>query len=178
MGRSPFWPASAFILLLICFLGAAWITACGGKDDADAIRELIAKGAELAEKKRVGELMDMAAPEFIAMPGGYDNRTARGVLFGAFMHYGKFKLHYPKPAVQMAGDGKSAGATVHFLIVRQDQSIPGLKELYDDPRRWLDKVGEKADLYQLEMTVVKEDGDWVVTQAILQSFKGPFRLRP
>lgn len=161
----------------VVFLGvlAFWfffLSACSQKDDAEAIRQLIQKGAEYAEQKKVGKLMAMTADGFSADPGGNDPRAVKGILLRAFMHYGQFKLHFPKPTVEMADDGLSAAATLHFLIVRQNQTLPGLKELYDDPRKWLETVGEKADLYQLEMSWVKAGGDWLVGNAKMAGFKG------
>lgn len=162
---------TAGYVIALC-LGAILFSACSAKDDTEAIRRLIVKGAGLAEKKQLGDLMDLTTPAFVALPGNYDAPTAKAILFGAFLHYGKFKIHFPKPAVEMASDGNSADATVHFLIVRQNQSIPGLKELYDDPRKWMEKVGEKADLYQLKLAMVKDGGDWLVSKAELEGFKG------
>ena len=154
---------------MLVFIGFS-LLACEGKDDAQAIRELIRKGASLAEAKELGDLMELTAVGFAAHPGGHDRRETKGVLFGAFMHYGKFKILYPRPPVNIASDGHRALATIHFLIVRQDQEIPGLKDLYDNPRQWIEKAGEKADLYQLKLALVKEDGDWIVGQAELEGF--------
>ena len=160
------------VILLLLASMFIFLSACSGKDDAEVIRQRIQKGAEFAEQKKIGDLMEMTARGFTADPGGNDPRAVKGVLLRAFMHYGQFKLHFPQPAVEMADDGLSAAATLHFLIVRQNQVIPGLKDLYDDPRKWLETVGEKADLYQLEMSWVKEDGDWLVVNAVLSGFKG------
>jgi hypothetical protein len=44
--------------------------------------------------------------------------------------------------------------------------------LYDNPRKWIEKAGEKADLYQLELVLKKEKGDWLVSEAALEGFKG------
>ena len=162
---------TAVFLLLALGLGVL-LSACGDKDDTKAIYEMIQNGTSLAEEKQVGDLMDLTVPEFVAQPGGRDRRQAKGVLFAAFMRYGNFKIHYPRPQVDILSDGDSANATVHFLIVRQDQSIPGLKELYDDPRKWIDTASEKADLYQLKLALVKKGGDWLVGKAELEGFKG------
>jgi hypothetical protein len=168
--NKPFLRAAAAILL--CAGLCVSICSCSGKDDTQAIYELIQKGTRLAEEKQVGDLMDLTVPEFVAQPGSHDRQEAKGVLFAAFMHYGKFKIHYPRPEVELRPDSGGARATIHFLIVRQDQSIPGLKELYDNPRKWIEKAGEKADLYQLELVLKKEKGDWLVESAEVAGFTG------
>ncbi len=159
-------------VMLLMFVFGASLTACSSKDDTEAIHELIQKGTALAEEKQIGDLMDFALPGFISRPGGNDRRATKRVLFAAFRHYGDFKIHYPSPQVEVIDAGASASATIHFLIVRQDQSIPGLKELVDDPRKWIETAGEKADLYQLKLALKKDGGDWLVAEASLEGFKG------
>ena len=148
------------------------VFACTGKDDAATVRQLIEKSVRSAEEKHIGDLMDLADENFVAMPGHYDAGTVRTILFSAFRHYGKFKIYYPEPTVEILSDGGSAAVTLYFVIVRQNQVIPGLKEFYDDPRRWLERVGEKADLYQLELRLSKKDERWKVQWAQLEGFKG------
>lgn len=158
------------IVLAICL--GVHLSACGGKDDTEAIYELIQKGTDLSEEKQVGDLMDLTLPDFVAQPGGRDRREAKRILFAAFRHYGDFKIRYPRPQVEILSDGDGARVTVHFLIVRQDQSIPGLKELYDDPRKWIETASRKADLYQLTLALEMDGGDWLVSEALLEGFKG------
>lgn len=67
---------------------------------------------------------------------------------------------------------KTPSATIYFVIMRQNLSLPGLKKLYDNPQQWVEAVGEKADLYQLKLQLSKKDGDWQVKTAYLKPFKG------
>ncbi len=158
------------ILVLLALLLV--VSACSAKEDADVIRDLIQKGAEMAESKQVGDLMEQTGQGFVAMPGRRSADETKGILFAAFMHYGRFKIHYPKPGVEIGPGGNQASAKIYFVIVRQNQPMPGLKELYENPRQWLDAAGEKADLYQLKLMLVKKKGDWVVMEAHLEGFKG------
>jgi hypothetical protein len=114
----------------------------------------------------------MTTEGFTAMPGGYNRATTRGILFRAFKYYGNFKIHYPHPTIHIDDQTHRSTATVYFIIVRQDQEFPDLRELTENPREWLDKAGEKADLYQLKLDWIKTDGDWRVEQAQIQGFKG------
>lgn len=149
------------------------LAACGGKqDDRQAIRKLIDDGAALAEQHRIGALMRLTSSDFKALPGDYTERTLRGVLFAIFQRYGRFDIRYPRPVVTLAEAPGGAQAVVYLMVVSRDQPLPDFKELMDDPRRWLEQAGEKADLYQLRLGLVQKDGDWRVRQARIEGFKG------
>jgi hypothetical protein len=160
------------VVLAVVVLVALAGIACSKKDDTTVIRSLVQKGAELAEQHAIGDLMDLTAPGFTAVPGDYDARTVKGVLFAAFRHYGNFKIHFPQPTVNFNQTAGQADTTIYYVIVRQDQQLPGLKELYKDPKKWVEAASEKADLYQLELTLIKSDGGWKVIKAHMEGFKG------
>jgi hypothetical protein len=162
MHRYLLWPA-----LLI----ALTLTACGEKDDSRAVRRLIEKGTSLAQEHQIGDLMKLTTSDFSAKPGDHDARTVRGILLAAFKHYGHFEIHYPRPGVEVTAE-TSASAEVTFIIVSKDKPLPGLKDLYDDPGRWVEQAGEKADLYRLQLELIKKDGDWRVARARLGGFDG------
>ncbi len=155
-------------VVMLCLL----VSACSAKDEVHVIREMIRKSAEMAEAKQIGDLMQQTGKGFVAMPGRHNADETGSILFAAFMHYGRFKIHFPKPGIDIAPDGRRATATIYFFIVRQNQPIPGLKELYENPRQWLETASQKADLYQLNIQLAKEDSDWVVMEALLEGFKG------
>jgi hypothetical protein len=151
-----------------CCVALIFIVSCSQKDDAQVVRDIIGQCARLAEQKQIGDLLDFAGEEFQAQPGRYDKRSVKGILFATFQRYGRFEIHYPRPGVKISPDGNEAEAVLYFLIVLKDRAIPGLKELYEDPQSWLEAVGEKADLYQLELQWVKVDGKWLVRRAYLK----------
>lgn len=153
---------------ILIFAGV--FAACTQQDDAQVVRDIIGQCARLAEQKQIGGLLDFASEDFQAQPGRYDTRSVKGILFAAFHRYGKFNIHFPRPTVTISSDGDEAEAVVYFLIVLQDRAMPGLKELYEDPQGWLEAVGEKADLYQLELQWIKVDGKWLVRRANLEGF--------
>lgn len=159
---------STFALMLL----TAALVGCGDKDQAQAVRAMIEKGAELAEQHDIGDLMALTVKGFTANPGNHNASEVRGILFAAFRHYGDFDIRYPRPAVTVEEGLDSALAVVHFMIVRRDFDIPGLKELYDDPQRWLELASEKADLYQLKLDLTKDGKSWLIRQATLEGFKG------
>lgn len=70
-----------------------------------------------------------------------------------------FNILYPRPSVELKPDKRSASSVFPFLIVKKETTLPKLKELYEDPQRWLETVGENADLYRLKLECVKQNGD-------------------
>jgi hypothetical protein len=148
------------------------VASCSPKDEVAAIRELIKKGAELAEDHDVGGIMDLATADVVALPGQHNRLEIKRIIWAALMHYGKLKVLYPEPSVDLTSSESIASARVYLLIVKKDRNVPQLKELYKEPRRWLEEVGENADLYQLNLQMLKKNGDWLVKQAHLEGFKG------
>ena len=159
------------VIALTAFISLS-LFACGAKDDAAAIRKMIDQAETLAEDHQIGDLMDLTAKGFSASPGGHDDRSVRGILFVAFKHYGTFDIRYPRPTVRVEKEAATAEATIHFMIVSKDKPMPDLKKLYENPQEWLDKAGEKADLYRLKLDLIKQDGNWRVQKADLSTLKG------
>ena len=156
-------------MLLFLFF---WAAACSQKDDVQVIRELIKEAAALAEDHNVSEIMELTTEDVVALPGHHNRLEIKRIIFAALMHYGKFKVLYPKPSVDLSNSDNSATSMIYLLIVKKDRTIPDVKDLYEEPRRWLEKVGENADLFQVEIKLLKKDGKWRVNQAHLEGFKG------
>ena len=145
---------------------------CSPKNDERALRELVEKAARFAEQQDIGGIMDLATEDFQAQPGNLDRRGAKGILFMTFRHYGELKVFHPQPSVDLeTGEGEPS-VSVPFLIVKKDQSLPELKELYSDPKGWVEKAGEIADLYRFKFKVAKVDANWRVKRAYLERFTG------
>jgi hypothetical protein len=163
--------ASAWIvaLLLVSLIG---LDSCSSKDEETAVRELVKKGATLGEEQDIRGLMKLTTEDFLALPGELGRQETRRILFLAFRHYQDFRILYPRPSVELKPDKHSASAVFPFLIVKKETVFPRLKELYEDPQRWLDAVGENADLYRLRLECTKQDGDWLVKQARVERFTG------
>jgi hypothetical protein len=166
--KQPLSPSASIVRACCAIL--IFIASCSPKNDTQVVRDIIDQCAGLAEQKQIGALLDFAGKEFQAQPGRYDKRSVKGILFATFQRYGRFEIHYPRPAVKVSPDGNEAEALCFVLIVSKDRAIPGLKELYEDPQGWLEAVGEKVDLYQLELQWVKVDGKWLVRRAYLDRF--------
>lgn len=149
-----------------------FLIACSEKDDVLAIRELIKKGAELAEDHDVSGIMDLATEDVTAHPGQMNYQEIKGIIWRTLKYYGKLSVLYPKPAVEIYAEDRTAACNLYLLIVKKDQADPDLKEVYDDPKRWLEAVGERADLYRLKLELIKNEGKWRVRQAHLEGFKG------
>jgi hypothetical protein len=149
-----------------------WAASCSQKDDVQVIREMIKEGAELAEEHNVRGIMELTTEDVVALPGHHNRLAIKRLLFSAFMHYGKLKVLYPKPSVDLSTTDNSAACMIYLLIVKKDRTIPDLKDLYEEPRRWLETVGENADLFQIKLQLLKIEGKWRVKQAHLKAFRG------
>ena len=145
---------------------------CTKEDETEKIRSLIKEGVELAEKHDISGLIAFTTKDFIAQPGKHGSREVRRILWFAFNHYGNFRIMYPEPSVDLGPEGREGSARVYFVIVKKDQSVPKVQDLYKDPKGWIEQVGERADLYRLSLDVVKEHGDWLVKGALLEPFRG------
>jgi hypothetical protein len=117
--------------------------------------------------------MDLTQEGFIADPGGHSGKDVRGILFITFRRYGKFHIHYPKPAIEFSEDGKTAAVEMSLLIAVEGQAIPDLDLLYQDPAAWLMEVDKSADLYKLTVELGLESGDWLAKRARIISFNRP-----
>ncbi len=142
--------------------------ACSTTDEAGRIRERIRQGAALAEAHDLAGLLELTTPGFRAKPGDRDRDGVREALGIAFYYYQRFQILHPRPAVELVENGVTATAAVPFLVVRRNRSYPGLADLATDPAAWVARVGENADLYLLELELVKRDGEWLATAARLR----------
>ena len=164
-----------FFLLRLAVLGVIILffsPSCSKEDQAEKIRSLIKEGAELAEKHDLSGLIKFTTEDFIAQPGKHGSREVRRILWFAFNHYGNFRIIYPEPSVDLGPQGRNGSARVYFLILKKEQSTPNVKDLYKDPKGWIEQVGERADLYRLSLELLKENGDWLVKGALLEPFRG------
>jgi hypothetical protein len=158
-------PAMVFFFF---FLAAS----CSEKDDAQVIRVLIKDAAEMAEDHNLSGIMELTTEDVVALPGRHNRLEIKRLIFSAFMHYGKLKVLYPKPSVELSTTDNSATCMIYLLIVKKDRAIPDVKDLYNEPRRWLETVGENADLYQVKLQLLKKGSTWRVNQAHLEGFTG------
>ena len=159
-------PASFFLIPLF------FLISCSSTDDASMIRKLVEDCARLAEEHNAKEIIKQTTEAFYANPGKHDRQGVRKILWWAFRQYGEFKILYPEPDIELMESDSAAICRIYFMIVRNKQEYPALKELYDDPEAWLEEVGKNADLYRLDLNFSKNDGDWDVTRAELAPFKG------
>jgi len=147
-------------------------TACNRGDDTDKIRAQIARGAELAEAHDIGGLLELASAAVVAMPMNLDRNGIRAILWRTFKTYGPLAVFYPRPEIEINETAGGASTRFPFLIVRKEHDLPGLETLRDDPVAWIEAIGDKADLYNLQLEWIKKDSEWVVDRAFLERFSG------
>ena len=159
-------------LVVLGVILSLFFPSCSKEDDAEKIRGLIKEGAELAEKHDLSGLIKFTTEDFLAQPGKHGRREVRRILWFGFNHYGHFRIIYPEPSVDLGPEGREASARVYFLIVKKEQSTPKVRDLYKDPKGWIEEVGDTADLYRLSLEWSKEKGDWLVKRALLEPSRG------
>ena len=156
--------------ILLSLLLSCVLYSCSDTDDKNRILHIIASAAEQAEQHNISGVLAHTVDTFKAQPGDHDRRSARGILWWAFRHYGKLTVLYPQPAISVDENSEAAAAEIYFLIVKKEGSIPDLKELAKDPQKWLQAVGENADLYQLQLELIQLDSQWKVNAARLAPY--------
>ena len=161
-----------FFAALLVIIFACCLSSCSKKDDIALIISLVEKAEALAEEHDTGKLMELTSKKFIAQDGKLKRQQVRKFLWLTFRRYGKFDLLFPEPDVELSDKEKSAIVVVHFLIVKKEQPLPDLEKLYKDPERWLEEVGELADLYRLNLQFLRKDDKWLVTSAKIEPYRG------
>ena len=171
---SPCLSINGFIRGVVALIlsGVVWTGCSSSETDSEAIHRLIDAGAMLAEAHDVAGLLALTTDDVRAMPMDLARSGIKGVLWRTFKHYGPLAILYPRPTLAIDEDGRHASASVIFLIVKKEHSLPSLEGLRDDPMAWAEAVGETADLYRLKLSVVKRDDDWRVHRATLERFTG------
>jgi hypothetical protein len=153
-------------------LQLASCSSCQEQDDEKLLRAMIRQAVELATRHDLGELMAMTTDDFVANPGHHTRQEVKGILLLAFRRYGQFSIEHPRPSVDLSPSKLTATAEVPFLIVRQGVDLPDLGDLYEDPERWIEQAGEKADAYFLELKLLKTDDGWRVEKARIGGTRG------
>ena len=166
------WHKRVVHFMALCLLGIVPCLSCSQKDDVASIRAMIRKGARLAEAHDVNGIFELTTRNLRVMPGRLEGRAAKAALWRTFKYYGAMNVFHPRPNVEIEASGDRAEVRVPFLIMKRDQSHPKLKDLPEDPLAWVREVGEYADLYRLNMTLVKQDKDWLVNRATFERFTG------
>jgi hypothetical protein len=160
------------ILLLAGVFMVDWRSCCSTGTDEDAIRALIDRATDLIERHQVGDLMELTTEGFTAQPRNKNRRETKRYLFLALQRYGNFTLLSPRAGVEIEPDGSTASATVYYLMVKGKKALPDLDGLVDQPDEWLREVGDVANLFRIQLYLVKVDGDWLIASAHYQRFKG------
>lgn len=161
----------AVLILLICLLCQTGCKGCEEEDDEVAIRKIVDRAIELAESHEVKSLMALTSEDFRADPGSKDQRDTRMLLMFAFKRYKKFTIKHPDYGVDISDIKTEASVRMPFLLVREGKSVPDLKELADDPGKWIEQASEVADPYYLNLSFRKEGGEWLVDGARLDGVR-------
>lgn len=160
------------VVLGVWMLVSLALAGCSQTDDETAIRALIAEGVQFAEAHDLGGLMDLTTDNFLAEPGALPRTEAKRFVFVGMKRYGNFRIHHPRPSIEVADNRQQATATLHFLIVNKEELFPELEQLANDPLGWLAAIDKNADLFTLSLKLLRKDDEWRVQRAKLTRFAG------
>jgi hypothetical protein len=158
------------VLLVLCTGLSCGL--CSSSSDEEQIRKLIDQMVDLAEKHDIGGLEDLASEDLVVRPWSMRRGEFKRWLFVAFRRYGDFKLHFPRPGVEIDEQQGTATASIYFLMLSGGKAVPDLQELKDRPDEWLDKAMNLTNLFKLTLGLSKIDGDWLVSAAHFKRLKG------
>lgn len=151
-----------FVLLATATIFLPSCKGCAQQDDEELIQQLVENAVVYAQQHEIGELMDLATKDFVANPGSHQRRSTKALLMVLFRRFGKFSIVHPVSSITIENSGTAANLSVPFLLVREGQAIPDMRELVQQPGQWLKEAGEVAHPYYLTAKLVKVDGDWLV----------------
>ena len=145
---------------------------CETVDDETLIRTLIEGAEKSAEAHAISKIMDLATLDLVVQPGDKNRQHVKRTLFAAFQFYGQFDVIYPRPTVNVDKSKAFAEAVIHFVILRSGVELPALHALYEDPDAFVEQASQKADLYKLDLWLIKEGGEWRVRRAQIKGGAG------
>lgn len=157
--------------LLIIFAALSILGCKDTTDDAAIIKQMCLDAVEMAERHKVGDLVDLTTKDFKAYPGTRNRTDAKRILLISFKRYGKFKVRHPEFAVKLNESKTTAEVTIPFLIVREGENEPDFSEA-KDAESWLQVVtAAVGDPYRLNLGFTKKEGDWKIWKATIDGIK-------
>ena len=130
-------------------VAACLLAACGGTDEGPeaAIRAWVAQGEQAAEDKDRGRLMDMVAPEY-ADARGNNRDDIENMLRFYFLRQQEVALITRIDELNVFGD-TAAEVTLQVGMAGTNDNV----------------LGFSADAYRIEMELVRDGDDWLLTYA-------------
>ena len=135
--------------VMAAVIAACVLAACGGTDEGPeaAIRAWVAEGHQAAENKDRGALIDMVAAEY-ADSRGNNRNDIENLLRFYFLRQQKVALITRIDELTVFGD-TAAEVTLQVGMAGTNDNV----------------LGFSADAYRIEMELVREGDDWLLTYA-------------
>ena len=166
--RSPGRRPNGLLAVALGLALAGVATGCRTPPDDEQLRGLVRRAAELAERHETRELLQLTHPTFRADPGNLAAAEVRTLPFAAFQRFGRFRVIHPAPAVTIDAAAGQAQAKVPFILLREGQPLPALRDFPADPLGWLAAAREVADPCQIEIEFRREGKEWQVRRVFLE----------
>lgn len=135
---------------------------CSEYAEETAISELALSATNLAEKRDIGGLENLATLDFELAPDGLDLKGTKWALYRFFRQHSKFSVLIPKPEIDVDLDDETAELRMPIAIGPRNYNSSHLDAFDDDHVQWKKSLGRDVDLFQLEASLVKERDMWFV----------------
>ncbi len=160
--------------LALVLLGLGTSSACGSceepSSDEESIRALIARAVQACQQHRLSEVIDLTTDDFFIPSRARNRKEVKRALLYAFRRLGRSRLLTPRADIELGPEPGLARATVYVL--RLKTQMPDAATLADNPPEWLEQVADLGDLYRLELSLRKDDEQWLLSQAQAKRFRG------
>jgi len=139
------WVGRVLVLLAVWALGMAGCSDRGPTPEEE-IRAVIAAGEQAAEAKDILTLRDMVSSQYRDRDGR-DKRELLGLITGYVLRHESIHLVTRIDEIHLEGPDR---AQVSFYLGAAGQAVSDFDAL----------ASLRADIYRIELVVVREEGDW------------------
>jgi hypothetical protein len=139
------------LLIFVVFGLFMSIPACRKESEQDRVKKTIATVQKAAEEKDIRKIIDNLSMSY-RDPGGNDYNSIKGLLLAYFFRHQKIHVFIPDIAVTIED---SRARAVFQAVLTGGSKTEAVTDI----------LPESMGMYEFDVSLVKESGDWKVTSA-------------
>ncbi len=139
------------LLFIVIFGLFVSIASCRKESEQDRIKKTIATVQKAAEEKDIRKIIDNLSKSY-RDPEGNDYNSIKGLLLAYFFRHQKIHVFIPDIAVNIED---SRARAVFQAVLTGGNKTEAVTDIFP----------ESMGMYEFDMSLVKESGDWKVTSA-------------